>query len=269
MSMIGGTSVHETAAQLRCRAPWCQVCRPAWCSTCSDLPRVQIMRQYPDLAKRLLATFKSYLEAELKDNPAVADNKQWQKVYQNVKEREEKARQVWHLALCFSHTPEVLALGWLRAQHWLHPECERGAGCVGGRCRAADTACTHHAAASAFCSCFSWSWERGGMHRFQGQVQQDHDSGKALGDGQGVAAGGHTSPTALCHCTGCGPMQGARRVPSLQGWQLSLSTGQWHTVPCAQSKEAAEPAERARMPQSHITAGSQCSACMASRPQPP
>lgn len=59
---------------------------------------VQIMSQYPDLGKRLLATFKSYLEAELKDNPAVADNKQWQKVYQNVKEREEKARKVRRLA---------------------------------------------------------------------------------------------------------------------------------------------------------------------------
>ena len=55
------------------------------------------MRQYPDLGKRLLQTFKGYLEAEKRDNPAVVDNEEWQQVYQNVQERERKAKEVRQL----------------------------------------------------------------------------------------------------------------------------------------------------------------------------
>lgn len=65
---------------------------------------MQIADRFPALKKRLLLTFRGYLEAEKKDDPKVAEDQEWQQAYQSVTEREKVAEQV-HLvpdAFCTS-----------------------------------------------------------------------------------------------------------------------------------------------------------------------
>ena len=55
---------------------------------------MQVTQHYPDLGRRLLRTFRGYLEAEKRNNPGMADSKDWQRIYDHVCERERKAAEV-------------------------------------------------------------------------------------------------------------------------------------------------------------------------------